>query len=464
MGCSVTKTDFSNSNELADTDSVKIFQFIISNFFKKSDQNSLFQVFNSSMFAQKEAVLLNTIFLAATFKDSVQAHFDNWKKVNQALEQIQHPIQAQPQQNGPESSGTRNAPEPPGNVYEVDSFLDASGLEPKKVAFENSVYSISGFAGVVVAKRSSIILEETSLFYHFAPPENVTSREGFLDSTEYTQNIDQIKFAPESALTADANSAMGRVFSPTFYFKFLIASPSTFPIAFFAKGDINQPNSFGILLNQSGESFRVKVFVHDSQGSIIDFESDVTLGLDQIHSLSVSFVQIFGSFLQIVLSFDDGRTIESSQVMRTTLNNSRGESRLFPRVESFWNVFGIDNPSSGSIDDLGPSLGSLVLQYSQLNSASGLLGNAHFADHPRYVSVCLATCPVNYSFDPFAVSALNDSRLISAPNAFESRTCLSCSSVLFLFNSALLSSSLSPLTLDDLQKGRSSRKSNRILF
>ena len=164
------------------------------------------------------------------------------------------------------------------------------------------------------------------------------------------------------------------------------------------------------------------------------------------------------------MSFDDGKVIESSQIMSSSFINENKSSIFFPDDEHFWNVFGIGNQTNLDIQDRRASYGSLLIQFSQLNSGSGILSNSHFADDKNYISTCLGSCPLNFSFNSFLEPTENDSRLVSQENIYQSSTCLSCSPVYPMFNISLLSKSLSSISYTDLIKNFTPQKSKLFSF
>lgn len=398
-------------------------------------------------------MILNSIFLPKEFSNSSNLPYDQWFPVRRALEDLK--VQSDFSEDSPNLTSNE-----PGSVSKVLSIENAWGFMSKNISFEGDVHSINGYPGVILSKNTTLRIKETPLFYEFKTPESLKTNPGYTESTVYSESHENISFNSLQKVSKE------RVYSPTFYFRFYIASDSTFPFVFFMKGDITSPNSFGIVFKQNLESdtskFFLEVFVHTEGGEIVQYSPNFAFNLDQLHSFSLTLFSFFGEQLQFTLSFDDGINSESSSVIPAIIQNTSSETIFFPKKESIWNVFGINNESSVAFDERGPSIGSLLLHFSQLNSGSGILSNSVFSDNLLFMGNCLSSCPLNFAFNPlYQISSTSDSsRRIPANEKYQSSLCLNCSSVFPLFNAMLLPSSLSTLTMADFDYQNQPKKSN----
>ena len=262
--------------------------------------------------------------------------------------------------NSPTNNNTSN---PSPILVNMNSFLQIESLHPSTGFFPTSIsftpaksaFSLGQRPGLIFSPNTSISLTPSPLYFHFKP---FPDRTDLPDTSQYSTTQNGVSFSFHD--TSEADSQFSRVHTPTFYIRFLIASGSTFPLTLFVKGDIQSKNSLAVVLRASNDLtppkegslgqqmivFRPQVFFRDRQGVLYNFESDFSFRLDSVHSLSVTYIKLFGNYSQIVTMFDDGEHFSSSSIIHTIIENSSTPLSIFPQVSLLSEIISLESPNS----------------------------------------------------------------------------------------------------------------------
>ena len=411
----------------------------------------IYLIANSSSITLKENLLTESLFLNSEAESINEITFDDWKNV------------VSPFQNEKKES-VKN--EKSSTLLLVKSILNPHGFINPKLSFKGTFINISGQTGVVLSSDSYLELEPSFLFLNFLPD----SRYNYI-----LENIDQGKFEKENKgvkyfeeNTIDSDFKNGRIYSPTFYFKFLFTEQSTFPIILFMRGDIRLKNSLAVVLVKNEENkkneFFISTFVRDSKSKLVKNESTIAFQTNKIHSLSVTYLQLLGSYAQIILIADDGQKMEGRALIKDFyIENTEEKISFFTQDNNLIKI--LNKEMSEKATKLGsPGYGSILFQFSHLNSGSGVISNNIFGANFDYLQNCLATCPLNFSFDPLQVSSSNPSSNEIESPFYQSNTCLSCNTTFQYYNWVGLPFSLNqPETLPKLIDNADPVKCKKIL-
>jgi hypothetical protein len=210
------------------------------------------------------------------------------------------------------------------------------------------------------------------------------------------------------------------------------------------KGDIRLKNSIAIIFRKKSPSddfFYASVYLRDNSNKIFTFDFSNNFKTDKVHSLSLTYLRIFGIYSQIILASDDGNVYEGSPLSKGfILENSEQSSVFFPKDINIWKILEEElNESQWRLRV--PGAGSMLFRYSHLNSGNGVLQNAIFGEKIDFLKNCLGTCPLNYSLNPLHTSDSNGTNDIQT-SSYTSSYCLTCNSVFPYFNWSFLEQSL----------------------
>ena len=245
-------------------------------------------------------------------------------------------------------------------LVDVNSFLQIESLHPSvgffptNISFSppKSAFSLGQRPGMIVSPNTSIVLSPSPFYFLFKP---FLDRNDLPDSSQYSNTQHGVSFSYHD--TSEADSQFGRVHTPTFYIRFLIASGSSFPLTLFVKGDIQSKNSLAVVLRtsddlkvstqkstgQQTQVFRPQVFFRDNRGVMFNFDCDFSFKLDSVHSLAVTYVKLFGNYSQIVTMFDDGEHFSSSSIIHTIVDNSTTPLYIFPKVSLLSEIISLES-------------------------------------------------------------------------------------------------------------------------
>ena len=243
------------------------------------------------------------------------------------------------------------------SFLQIDSLHPSVGFSPTNISFSplKSVFSLGQRQGIIVSPNTSISLTPSPFYFLFKPFQN---RNDLPDSSLYSTTQNGILFSSHD--TSDTDSQFSRVHTPTFYIRFLIASGSSFPLTLFAKGDIQNKNSLAVVLRasddlktskegstgQKTQGFRPQVFFRDNRGTLFNFDCDYSFRFDSVHSLAVTYVKLFGTYSQIVTTFDDGKNFSSSSIIHTIIDNSSTSFSIFPKVSLLNEIISLESPNN----------------------------------------------------------------------------------------------------------------------
>ena len=490
-----------NASNLSSKYKLTFAHFGVINDFVSNNDTNLYFFSNLSSLANSENLLLDTFFEPLEYETIPNVTFDQWKSVET---QTTNPT---PQENNTNDQTPQNTSQarllqdaqqetPNPNVYIqqpsnqttdtsqkdedsnlrlrdsisiVKSFKTTRGVKKVNIRNTGKTCWVGQRSGIIVNPLSSIIIEPTPLYFRFKPEK---TNPNFQDSNIYSDTSTNPPSSFDTDLINDSKSA--RIHSPSFYFRFLLEKDTQFPLLFFSRGDIRNGNSIAIMfhhdnqissassLNQSSSSqyFRAIIFFKDNQNKMFNFETNFIFETNKIHSLNVTFFQFFGTFTQIVVTFDDGKYYKASSIIKgVVFNNNMESSTFFQKEAEVFNLLRDQIMKSGSSQGSNaggsqanvsnPGLGSILFRFSILNSGSGLLSNVLFGNNFTFVSNCLGSCPLNHSFEIAAfkesdstMGFLNGAGLIE--KGYVSKTCLSCTSLNSPYNLAIDAQSLYP--------------------